>query len=67
MFCEDSYKASEGADAVIILTEWNVFRELDLKRIKEGMSGDVFMDFRGVSKQDSLNGKGFNSYLIGMK
>ena len=40
----DAYEAAEGADAVVLLTEWNQFRAIDLKRLKSIMAGDGFAD-----------------------
>ena len=34
VWCEDTYEAMEGADAMVVLTEWNAFRALDLKRVR---------------------------------
>ncbi|MEM7566406.1 MAG: UDP-glucose/GDP-mannose dehydrogenase family protein, partial [Pseudomonadota bacterium] len=47
-YAEDEYAAADGADALVILTEWNRFRALDLDRLKGLMRGDAFVDLRNV-------------------
>ena len=41
-WCADAYEAATGADVVVLLTEWNRFRALDLIWLKQGMRGDAF-------------------------
>lgn len=58
----DSYAAAEGADCVLILTEWNQFRALDLKRLASGMATPRLADLRNIySRQDALDA-GFVSF-----
>ncbi|WP_339950949.1 UDP-glucose/GDP-mannose dehydrogenase family protein [uncultured Albimonas sp.] len=64
-WAEDAYAAAEGADAVVLLTEWNQFRALDLKRLKAGMRGDGFADLRNVYDPEDLAGLGFRYVSIG--
>jgi UDPglucose 6-dehydrogenase len=47
-WCADAYSAVMGANAVVILTEWNVFRGLDLKRLARAMRDPVMVDFRNL-------------------
>ena len=47
-FAADAYDAAKDADAVVLVTEWDVFRALDLKRLKSVMKGDVMVDLRNV-------------------
>jgi UDPglucose 6-dehydrogenase len=47
-WCDDPYEVMEGADALVILTEWNQFRGLDLERARQLMRGRVFVDLRNV-------------------
>ena len=59
---EDCYMAAEGADLVVILTEWNEFRALDLKKISSSMRTPVMVDLRNVySRQEALK-NGFKKY-----
>jgi UDPglucose 6-dehydrogenase len=47
-WCASALEAGEGADATVVLTEWNEFRALDLRRMKTAMRGDVLVDLRNV-------------------
>jgi len=47
-FCKNEYEAIEGADCLVIVTEWNQFRNLDLNKIKETMRGSHFFDLRNI-------------------
>lgn len=64
-FVANSYVCAEGADGVILATEWNAFRELDLKRIKSAMGGDCFFDLRNVYEPEHLLNEGFRYYCVG--
>lgn len=46
--CKDAYDAAQGADAVVLVTEWNQFRNLDFERIKAGLNTPIFIDLRNV-------------------
>ncbi|MEO0344038.1 MAG: UDP-glucose/GDP-mannose dehydrogenase family protein [Pseudomonadota bacterium] len=59
---EDVYKAAEGADAVIILTEWNEFRALDLSRMVSVMTQPVMGDLRNIYEPSDVLGAGFVRY-----
>jgi len=59
---EDVYKATQNADAVVILTEWNEFRALDLKRIVKRMTTPVMADLRNIYSQKDAKRAGFLSY-----
>jgi UDPglucose 6-dehydrogenase len=65
IFCTDEYEAADGADAVVILTEWNQFRHLDLPRLRELMSGRHFFDFRNVYEPEDLASLGFTYSGVG--
>lgn len=69
-YAHDAYDACEGADAVVIMTEWNQYRALDLERIKEVMSGNVFIDLRNIYSADverkKLNDLGFDFTGVGV-
>jgi len=62
---DDPYRAVEGADVVFLVTEWEQFKNLDLKRVKELMRGDVFIDGRGVYKRANMESLGFKFDRIG--
>ncbi|MEN6559602.1 MAG: UDP-glucose/GDP-mannose dehydrogenase family protein [Acidobacteriota bacterium] len=65
MYCADEYDAAEGADAVVILTEWNQFRHLDLPRMALSMRGRFFFDFRNIYEPAEVKGAGFAYEGIG--
>jgi UDPglucose 6-dehydrogenase len=64
-WCEDSYSAMTGADAVVILTEWNEFRAFDLRRIKSLLSAPLMIDLRNIYSPDELARNGFDYISIG--
>lgn len=57
--CKDAYDAVKGADALVIVTEWNQFRNLDLKKIKRYLRGRFFFDLRNIYEPDKLIKMGF--------
>ncbi|MBI5195457.1 MAG: UDP-glucose/GDP-mannose dehydrogenase family protein [Nitrospirae bacterium] len=64
-YCKDSYDAVKGADAVIIATEWNQFRNLDIGRIKTLVSGNYFFDLRNIYEPAKVRKAGFIYYSVG--
>lgn len=60
---DDAYDAAEGADAVVILTEWNEFRALDLKRLAQGMSAPRMADLRNIYSPAEVEKSGFTGYV----
>src|SRR5438067_779922 len=48
VYCEDAYEAAEGADALVLLTEWNEFRALDLARIERLLAEPLVIDLRNI-------------------
>jgi UDPglucose 6-dehydrogenase len=63
--CEDSYEACEGADALVIMTEWNQFRMLDLERIRSLLRAPVVVDLRNVYEPAQMRGAGFRYTCVG--
>ena len=59
---DDAYKAAQNADAVVILTEWNEFRALDLKRLAKRMATPQMADLRNVYSQKDAKRAGFTAY-----
>ncbi|MHB8283706.1 MAG: UDP-glucose dehydrogenase family protein [Caulobacteraceae bacterium] len=59
------YEAADGADAVVIVTEWDRFRALDLDRLKTAMRAPVIVDLRNVYRPDDLRAEGFTYVSIG--
>ncbi len=66
-WCDGTYETMEGADVVTILTEWNEFRALDLKRVKNLMSKPVMVDLRNIYNPDEMIEAGFEYYCVGRK
>ena len=64
-WCKDSYEASENSDALVILTEWNQFRALDLKRLKKKLKTPTIIDFRNIYNPLELKIMGFNYFSLG--
>ncbi|MSO97706.1 MAG: UDP-glucose/GDP-mannose dehydrogenase family protein [Rhodospirillaceae bacterium] len=65
VFCKDAYEAMTGADAVAILTEWNQFRSLDLKRMKGLLKSPVMIDMRNIYVPADMAAAGFTYTCIG--
>lgn len=57
--CSSAYEAVAGAEAVAVLTEWNEFRNLELKELKKVMAGDVLLDSRNVIDPEAAVAQGF--------
>jgi UDPglucose 6-dehydrogenase len=59
------YEVSEDADALVLVTEWNEFRQLDLNRLGSKMKTRVLFDGRRVYKKETAERAGFDYYTIG--
>lgn len=66
-FGTEPYSALEGADALILLTEWKAFRSPDLARIREMLSDGVIFDGRNVFDPENVNQHGLDYYSIGRR
>lgn len=64
-WCKNSYEAIQDADALVILTEWNEFRALDLKRIATTMKGNAIIDLRNIYKPAEMQEHGFHYVSVG--
>ncbi|MFL6760828.1 UDP-glucose dehydrogenase family protein [Sphingomonas sp.] len=64
-FAEDAYGAAEGADALVIVTEWDEFRALDLDRIAASLKGKILIDLRNVYDRSDAEAAGLTYYGIG--
>ena len=65
VWCADPYEAMTGADAVVILTEWNQFRNLDLEAMKTRLRAPVMVDLRNVYEPESMAAAGFRYVCVG--
>ena len=63
--CPDAYAALEGADGVVILTEWNEFRALDLNTAKRLLKRPLMVDLRNIYRPDEMAKMGFSYVSIG--
>ncbi len=64
-FCADAYACADGADALVIVTEWEQFRALDLDRLKAVMRQPVIVDLRNVYRPDEMIRGGWRYHSIG--
>lgn len=64
-FCSDAYEALKGADAAVLITEWNQFRSLDLERIHRDMRQPFFFDLRNVYEPQTMRDFGFRYFSVG--
>jgi UDPglucose 6-dehydrogenase len=65
LYFDSIYEAIHEADAVVLMTEWNEYRGLDLEKVKETMKGDVFVDLRNVYERETMEKIGFNYHCVG--
>ena len=61
-WCENAYEAAEGADLVVLLTEWNAYRALDLARLSRVMRTPMMADLRNIYAGSDVLGAGFRRY-----
>ena len=64
-WCNDSYDACKNADALVILTEWNQFRALDLKKLKKLLNKPLIIDLRNIYNPEEIKNMGFKYYSLG--
>jgi len=65
VWCAGVYEAMEGADALVIVTEWNAFRALDLARVKGLMKAPVMIDLRNIYDPEEMSAAGFSYASVG--
>jgi UDPglucose 6-dehydrogenase len=66
-FCEGPYHAVDGADAMVLITEWDQFRALDFDRVKKMMKTPTVVDLRNVYDPEAMAKRGFRHFSIGRK
>ena len=64
-YCDGPYSCAEGADALVIVTEWEQFRALDLPRLKQEMACPVIVDLRNIYRADEVIAHGFRYESVG--
>ena len=62
---DDPYSMAEGCDALVVVTEWNEFKHLDLERIRKSMKQPVLFDGRNIYEPDKLRDLGFRYRAFG--
>ena len=65
VWCANAPEAAEGADVLVVLTEWNEFRALDLKSLRTRMTGDVLVDLRNIYNPAAAREAGFRYTGVG--
>jgi UDPglucose 6-dehydrogenase len=58
-YCDDAYEVAEGSDALVVVTDWNEFKHLDMGRIKESMAEPVLIDGRNIYEPGRMQQLGF--------
>jgi len=66
-YCQDSYQAAEGAHALVVATEWNEFRNVDLGRIQSVMRGDLLIDAKNIYDSNNAKAAGFRYMGVGRR
>jgi UDPglucose 6-dehydrogenase len=64
-YCEDEYEAARGADALVVVTEWNQFRRLDMDRLKQMMREPNIIDLRNLYEPETMRSAGFKYLAMG--
>jgi UDPglucose 6-dehydrogenase len=65
VYCEDAYETMAGADALVLLTEWNAFRALDLTRVRALLATPLIIDLRNIYKPQEMVAAGLSYVSIG--
>ena len=64
-YCDSKYEVLEGADALVLITEWKEFRSPDFNRIKSLLKNNIIFDGRNQFKNSFMNKNGFDYYAVG--
>jgi UDPglucose 6-dehydrogenase len=62
---EDPYELAQGVDALLVVTEWDEFKHLDMRRIKEGMAQPILVDGRNIYNPEQMAALGFTYRAVG--
>ncbi len=65
VYCEDEYDAASDSDALVVVTEWNQFRSLNIERLKSVMRQLNLIDLRNIYEPEALRAAGFNYVALG--
>jgi UDPglucose 6-dehydrogenase len=66
-FCDSPYEAAEGADAVVLVTEWNEFKYLNLERLRSALRRPVIFDGRNIWEPERMRRLGFEYHSVGRR
>ena len=66
-YATDAYDAAVGADALVLVTEWDAYRALDLPRLKQRMTAPVVVDLRNIYRPEEMARHGFDHIRVGAK
>ncbi len=66
-FFKDKYEACRDADVVVLITDWNEYKNLDLSKLKSLMKTPIFVDLRNVFSPDVMSSAGFNYFSVGRR
>ncbi len=64
-YCEHSYDAADGADGIVIATEWNQFKALELRRLKQLLKRPLIVDLRNIYEPAKIRAAGFDYFSVG--
>lgn len=64
-WCHSAYDAVRGAGVTVLITEWNVYRALDLKKVSKLMDGNIAIDLRNVFTASDVEGSGLVYQSVG--
>jgi UDPglucose 6-dehydrogenase len=64
-FCKSAYEVADGSDALVLLTEWNQFRMLDIKKIKSLLRSPIVVDLRNIYEPENMKKFGFTYVCVG--
>jgi UDPglucose 6-dehydrogenase len=64
-YCENEYDAADGADALVVATEWNQFRGLDVEQLLARLKDPVVVDLRNVYEPSVMRARGFKYSCVG--
>jgi UDPglucose 6-dehydrogenase len=64
-YCPDAYSCVDGADALVIVTEWDAFRALDLERVKGLLREPLIVDLRNIYRPEEMRRRGFRYVSVG--
>jgi UDPglucose 6-dehydrogenase len=65
IYCEDEYEAARGSDGLVVVTEWNQFRSLDMDRLHRAMREPNIIDLRNLYEPETMRSAGFRYLAMG--